>query len=64
MDMLAAQLLPKKLDDSAFRLAFVAHVCHAETKCDELLVEGWERFDARDMVKDQLNSVLSKRRTH
>jgi hypothetical protein len=54
----------KKFDDSAVRLAVVAHVRHAETKYDELLMEGWERFDARSMVKDQLNSVLSKWRKH
>ena len=54
----------KKLDDSAIRVAVVAHVRHAETHYDELLMEGWERFDARGMVKDQLNSVLSKWRTH
>ena len=54
----------KKLDDSAVRLAVIAHVRHAETNYDERLMEGWERFDARGMVKDQLNSVLSKWRTH
>jgi len=64
MDVLAAQLLPKKLYDSAVRLAVVAHVRHAEINCDELLMEGWERFYARGMFKGQFNSVLSKRRTH
>ena len=54
----------KKLDDSAVRLAVIAHVRHAETNYDELLMEGWERFDARGKVNDQLNSVLSKWRTH
>jgi hypothetical protein len=53
----------KKLDDSAVRLAVTAHVRHAETNYDELLMDGWGRFDARDMVKDRLNSVLSKWRT-
>jgi hypothetical protein len=64
VDVLVAQLLPKKLDDSALRLAVITHVRHAETNYDELLMGGWERFDARGMVKDQLKSVLSKWRTH
>jgi hypothetical protein len=50
----------KKLDDSAVRLAVVAHVRHEKTKYDELLMEGWERFDARRIVKEKLNSVLAK----
>jgi hypothetical protein len=54
----------KKLDDSAVRLAAVAYVRHAETFIDELLMEGWERFYVRGRVKDQLNSVLSRWRTH
>ena len=50
--------------DSAVCLAVVAHVRHAETDYDELLMEGWERFDARGLVKDKLNTVLSKWQTH
>jgi hypothetical protein len=42
----------KKLHDSTIRLAVFAHVRHAETNYDELLMEGWEPFDARGMVKD------------
>lgn len=64
MGVLAAQLLPLKLDHSTVRLAVVAYVRHAETNRDELLMEGWECFYARNMVKDQLNSVWSKWRTH
>ncbi len=54
----------KKLDDAAVRSAVIAHVRHVKTNYDELLMEGWERFDARNMVKDQLNSVLLKWRSH
>jgi hypothetical protein len=48
----------KKLDDSAVRLAVVAHVRHAETNYDELLMEGWERFDARGMVKPTFHTQI------
>lgn len=54
----------KRLDDAAVRLAVVAHVRHVKTNYDELLMEGWERFDARNMVKDQLNSILSRWQSH
>jgi hypothetical protein len=50
----------KSFDDSAVRLAVVAHVRHAETDYDELLMNGWDRYDARQRVADQLDSVLSK----
>ncbi len=48
----------KALDEGAVRLAVVAHVRHAETPYDRLLMSGWERYDARAEVKDQVQLVL------
>lgn len=38
----------KRLDDDAAQLAIVAHVRHYETRDDQLLARGVERWDARD----------------
>lgn len=48
----------KALDESAVRLAVVAHVRHTETNYDELLVSGCDRQEARARVDDQLSTVL------
>ncbi|MGA9536830.1 MAG: DUF2293 domain-containing protein [Desulfobacterales bacterium] len=50
----------KSFDVSAVRLAVVAHVRHTETEYDELLMSGWDRYDARQRIADQVDSVLSK----
>ena len=31
-----------------------------ETEYDELLMSGWDRYDARQRIADQVDSVLSK----
>ncbi len=38
----------KRLDEAAVQMAVVAHVRHEETRYDELLARGVERWDARD----------------
>ncbi|KPK13156.1 MAG: hypothetical protein AMJ56_03210 [Anaerolineae bacterium SG8_19] len=48
----------KELDAEAIRLAVTAHIRHAETDYDELLAEGWERWDARDQVSSALEQIL------
>lgn len=48
----------QSLDEQAVRLAVVAHIRHRETKYDELLDGGYDRFDARDAVIDQVHTVL------
>lgn len=53
----------KRLDGEAVRLAVVAHVRHEETPYDELLVQGVERRDARDRVRENVDRVLSRWRT-
>jgi hypothetical protein len=50
----------KKLDPRFVRAAVNAHARHAETKYDELLAQGYERYDAREMVSSVIDEVLSK----
>ena len=50
----------KALDEHAVRLAVVAHVRHVETRYDKLLMNGWDRVDARGSVEDMVRSVLAK----
>jgi hypothetical protein len=50
----------KNLDAEAVRLAVIAHVRHAETNYDELLVQGDERWLARGEVQNQINRVLGR----
>ena len=46
------------LDAAAVRLAVTAHIRHAETNYDELLLKGIERWDARDNVHPEVSRVL------
>jgi hypothetical protein len=48
------------LDESAVRLAVIAHVRHAETGYDELLAKGYDRSDARGQVSGAVARVLAK----
>ncbi len=50
----------KAFDEQAVRLAVVAHVRHVETPYDKLLMNGWDRFDARLSVEDTVRSVLAE----
>lgn len=50
----------KDLDEQAVRLAVVAHVRHAETEYDALLVGGWDRQEARAHVNEEVSAVLSQ----
>jgi hypothetical protein len=50
----------KSLDESAVRLAVIAHIRHAETQYDELLVEGFDRWDARSQVERVVSRVLTE----
>ena len=50
----------KTLDENAVRLAVAAHVRHVETPYDTLLMNGWDRTEARAQVKDKVESVLAK----
>ncbi|MCE5231240.1 DUF2293 domain-containing protein [bacterium] len=50
----------KELDEEAVRLAVAAHVRHVETSYDTLLAKGWDRRDARDQVRSEVDRVLIK----
>lgn len=50
----------KNLDEEAIRLAMIAHIRHAETRYDELLISGWERLEARREVDGDVQDVLSR----
>jgi hypothetical protein len=50
----------KPLDAEAVRLAVVAHVRHVETPYDKLLMNGWERIEARHEVEDAVQAVLTE----
>lgn len=50
----------KNLDREAIRLAVVAHIRHNETDYDDLLAKGYERWEARDWVKSDIDEVLAR----
>jgi hypothetical protein len=50
----------KALSGDAVRLAVIAHIRHAETRYDELLMTGWERTEARHEVEDAVRAVLEE----
>lgn len=49
----------KDLDEKSILLAVIAHIRHAETKYDELMAEGMDRWLARDEVEDEIDQVLA-----
>jgi hypothetical protein len=53
----------KALDEGVVRLAVVAHLRHRETKYDELLAEGYDRWEARTAVEKTVHEVLQKWKT-
>ena len=50
----------RALEKSAIDLAVIAHVRHAHTNYDELLMSGTERLDARRQVREKIDRVLVK----
>jgi hypothetical protein len=50
----------KDLDADAVRLAVNAHVRHAETNYDTLLARGFDRWDARAQVGEEVDRVLAQ----
>jgi hypothetical protein len=50
----------KNLDEEAVRLSVIAHIRHNETNYDELLVEGHDRWEARELVRESVENILSK----
>jgi hypothetical protein len=50
----------KDLDESAVRLAVIAHIRHVETDYDDLLAQGLDRWDARAQVEEDVAQVMTK----
>lgn len=50
----------RTLDEEAVRLAVTAHVRHAETNYDDLLLKGIERWEARDKVHQKVFQILDR----
>ena len=49
----------KNLDEKSILLAVIAHIRHAGTNYDELLMQGLDRSLARNEVKDEIDKVLA-----
>jgi hypothetical protein len=50
----------RALDAAAVDLAVIAHIRHAHTNYDELLMRGTERLDARALVREKIDGKLAK----
>jgi hypothetical protein len=50
----------KDLDESAVRLAVIAHIRHTQTDYDDLLAQGFDRWDARAQVEEDVAQVMTK----
>lgn len=48
----------KEFDEKAISLAVKAHIRHAETNYDDLLMRGMERWEARDIIESKMSEVL------
>jgi hypothetical protein len=50
----------RALDATAVDLAVIAHIHHAHTNYDELLMRGTARLDARALIREKIDGVLAK----
>ena len=50
----------RALDPQAIELAVVAHVRHEHTNYDQLLMEGADRIDARQLIREKIHAALAK----
>jgi len=50
----------KEFDENSVQLSVIAHIRHVETEYDKLLANYYDRWDAREQVKDAIDSVLLK----
>lgn len=50
----------KSLDETAVRLAVIAHIRHTETNYDTLLIRGYDRHAAREEVEEKIEHVLNR----
>src|SRR5437899_5048511 len=50
----------RALDEEALRAAVIAAIRHRHTHYDRLLMKGWDRMDARNAVRGDVDRVLSE----
>jgi hypothetical protein len=50
----------RELDPGAVKLAVIAHIRHLHTNYDKLLMEGMERQEARERIRDKVQDVLRR----
>ena len=50
----------KNLDEEAVRLSVIAHIRHNETNYVELLAKGYDRWEAREHIKESVEEVMSE----
>jgi hypothetical protein len=48
------------LDEEALRAAVIAAIRHRHTPYDRLLMQGWDRRDARYAVRDDIDRLLDQ----
>jgi len=48
------------LDEDALRAAVIAAIRHRYTSYDRLLMKGWDRIEARDAVREDIDRVLDQ----
>jgi hypothetical protein len=50
----------KAFEPEAIDLAVIAHVRHRHTNYDEMLMGGWERYEARAIVNSSIQALLQQ----
>lgn len=50
----------KQLDAEAIRKAVVAHIRHLYTEYDKLLLRGLNRYEARDLVRERIDTIVQR----
>jgi hypothetical protein len=50
----------KGFEQKPIELAVRAHIRHEHTNYDELLMMGWDRYDARQEIIDKLEQVIEE----
>ncbi len=59
-DRVGRSAAAKDFDENAVRLAVMAHARHTETRYDDLLSKGVDRWDAREQVKDDVYEAMRR----
>lgn len=58
-DRVGRSAAARSLDESAVRMAVIAHIRHAETRYDELLAAGYERREARALPLESISALVT-----